>query len=415
LRIRTVITGMGVVTPIGIGLEAFWESLIQGRSGVGRITRFDPDGFRCRIAGEVKGFDPTPYIEAKDLKRMILFTQYACVASKMAIEDAGLELERIDPKRVGVYIGSGIGGLEVMEEEHKRFIEEGPRRIGATFIPKLIIDIAAGWVSILFGFKGPNLSCVTACATGAHAIGEAYRIIQRGDADVMIAGGTEAAITPLALAGFSASRSLSSRNEEPNRASRPFDLERDGFVMGEGAGILVLESSTHAMARGAHVYAEVVGYGLSGDAYHLTAPCPDGEGAALAMEMALRDAGLHPQDIGYINAHGTSTQLNDKVETDAIKRVFGDYAYRIPISSTKSMTGHMLGAAGGVELVASALTIERGKIHPTINYERPDPQCDLDYVPNEAREAEVDVALSNSFGFGGHNAVLIIRRFNGEG
>lgn len=415
MRIRTVITGMGVVTPIGIGLEAFWESLIQGRSGVGRITRFDPDGFRCRIAGEVKGFDPTPYIEAKDLKRMILFTQYACVASKMAIEDAGLELERIDPKRVGVYIGSGIGGLEVMEEEHKRFIEEGPRRIGATFIPKLIIDIAAGWVSILFGFKGPNLSCVTACATGAHAIGEAYRIIQRGDADVMIAGGTEAAITPLALAGFSASRSLSSRNEEPNRASRPFDLERDGFVMGEGAGILVLESSTHAMARGAHVYAEVVGYGLSGDAYHLTAPCPDGEGAALAMEMALRDAGLHPQDIGYINAHGTSTQLNDKVETDAIKRVFGDYAYRIPISSTKSMTGHMLGAAGGVELVASALTIERGKIHPTINYERPDPQCDLDYVPNEAREAEVDVALSNSFGFGGHNAVLIIRRFNGEG
>lgn len=402
---------MGVVTPVGIGLDDFWESLIHGRSGVGRITRFDPKGFRSQIAAEVKGFDPTLYIDEKDLKRMALFTQYACVASKMAIEDAGIEPEKLDRKRVGVYIGSGIGGLDVIEEEHKRLLEDGPRRITPTFIPRLIIDIASGWVSILFGFKGPNMACVTACATGAHAIGEAYRIIEMGDADIMIAGGAEAAITPLALAGFSASRSLSTRNNEPERASRPFDLERDGFVIGEGAGIVVLESLDHAMARGAHIYAEIKGYGLTGDAYHLTAPSPDGEGAAMAIEMALKEAGLAKEDIGYINAHGTSTQLNDRCETDAIKKVFGKHAYKIPISSTKSMTGHMLGAAGGVELVATALTIERGKIHPTINYQTPDPRCDLDYVPNIAREVEVDAAISNSFGFGGHNAVLVLKRF----
>ena len=411
MKRRVVITGCGVVTPVGIGLDDLWDSLINGRSGIGRVTRFDPGGYRCQIAAEVKDFDPAPYIEEKDLKRMARFVQFACAASKMAVRDANLDVEREDPRKIGVLIGSGIGGLDIIEEEHKRLLKGGPGRVSPLFIPKLIIDIASGWVSILFGLRGPNSAVVTACATGAHAIGDACRIVERGEAEAMITGGTEAAITPLALSGFSAARSLSTHNEEPERASRPFDARRDGFVMGEGAGVVILESLEHAKKRGARIYAEVAGFGMSGDAYHLTAPSPEGKGAAEAISMALQDAGLRPGDVDYINAHGTSTQLNDKCETMAIKSVFGEHAYKILISSTKSMTGHLLGAAGGVEFIVTLLTIEKGVIPPTINYEVPDPDCDLDYVPNSLREADVDVAVSNSFGFGGHNAVLVVKRF----
>lgn len=411
MKRRVVITGCGVVTPVGIGLDDLWDSLINGRSGIGRVTRFDPGGYRCQIAAEVKDFDPAPYIEEKDLKRMARFVQFACAASKMAVRDANLDVEREDPRKIGVLIGSGIGGLDIIEEEHKRLLKGGPGRVSPLFIPKLIIDIASGWVSILFGLRGPNSAVVTACATGAHAIGDACRIVERGEAEAMITGGTEAAITPLALSGFSAARSLSTHNEEPEKASRPFDARRDGFVMGEGAGVVILESLEHAKKRGARIYAEVAGFGMSGDAYHLTAPSPEGKGAAEAISMALQDAGLRPGDVDYINAHGTSTQLNDKCETMAIKSVFGEHAYKILISSTKSMTGHLLGAAGGVEFIVTLLTIEKGVIPPTINYEVPDPDCDLDYVPNSLREADVDVAVSNSFGFGGHNAVLVVKRF----
>lgn len=411
MKRRVVVTGAGVVTPIGIGLPDFWDSLIQGRSGVGRITRFDTEGYRCQIAAEVRNFDPGPYIEEKDRRKMARFAQFACVASKMAVDDANLDLSKEDPKRVGVLIGSGIGGLDVIEEEHTRILSGGPRKVSPLFIPRLIIDIASGWVSIFFGLRGPNSAVVTACATGAHAIGDASRIIERGDAEVMIAGGVEAAITPLALAGFSAARSLSTRNEEPERASRPFDRDRDGFVIGEGAGIVILESAEHALNRGARIYAEMAGFGMSADAYHLTAPSPEGEGAAEAISMALADADLDPTDVDYINAHGTSTLLNDRCETLAIKRVFGESAYKIPVSSTKSMTGHLLGAAGGVEFIVMLLAINKGAIPPTINYQIPDPGCDLDYVPNSPRVGEVDVAISNSFGFGGHNAVLVAKRF----
>lgn len=414
MKRRVVITGMGAITPLGTGLSAFWEGLIAGRSGVSRITRFDPSQFSTQIAGEVRDFDPTAYIDRKDARRMDRFTQFAVAGARMAVEDAGLDDDAVDWERVGVLIGSGIGGIQTLEEQCRILWEKGPERVSPFFVPMMIPDMASGQVSIALGAKGHNACTVTACASGTNAIGDAFRVIQRGAADIMITGGTEAAVSPLSIAGFCSAKALSRRNDAPEAASRPFDKDRDGFVMGEGAGILVLEALDHALKRGARIYAEVVGYGCTGDAYHITAPAPEGEGARRAMEAALQDAGIPPEAVGYINAHGTSTEYNDKYETLAIKRVFGEAAYSIPISSTKSMTGHLLGAAGGVEAIAVALTLANGVIPPTINYETPDPECDLDYVPNKARVQQVDVALSNSFGFGGHNAVLVFRRYPSE-
>ena len=410
-RKRVVVTGVGVVSPIGIGTEAFWNALVNGVSGVGPITHFDASEFATRIAAEVKDFDPEQYVERKDAKRMDRFVQMAVAASFLAVQDSDLKVADLDANRIGVLIGSGIGGTSTWEEQHKILLEKGPRRVSPFFVPMLISDMASGMVSILLGAKGPNLGIVTACATGTHAIGEAAAIVSRGDADVMIAGGSEAAITPMAVAGFCAARAMSTRNEEPERASRPFDLNRDGFVMGEGAGVVIVESLDHALARGAKIWGEILGFGMSGDAYHITAPTPGGEGAARSMIAALQNAGLRPEQVDYINAHGTSTEDNDKTETAAIKSVFGDYAYKVPISSTKSMTGHLLGAAGAVEAIACLCTIKNGIIPPTINYETPDPECDLDYVPNKARKQDVCVAMSNSFGFGGHNATLILGKF----
>jgi len=410
MKRRVVVTGIGVVSPVGNNVKEFWHALCAGKSGVARIERFDPAPFSSQIAGEVRGFSPEEYLDKKEARRMDRFTQFAMVAAIEAVKDAGITEIDFDPDRVGVLVGSGIGGLEIFEKQHSTLLERGPERVSPFFIPMLIIDMAAGRIAIQFNFRGPNAAIATACASGAHAIGEAFKIIQRGDADVMVTGGTEAAVTPLGLAGFCAMKALSTRNDEPERASRPFDRLRDGFVIAEGGGIVVLEDYEHAKARGAHIYAEVIGYGATGDAYHITAPDPEGDGAARAMEEALRDAGVNPEDVSYINAHGTSTQLNDKCETIAIKRVFGEYAYRIPVSSTKSMTGHLLGAAGAVEFIACALAIRDGVVPPTINYEEPDPDCDLDYVPNEAREINVEIALSNSLGFGGHNATLILRK-----
>ncbi|HEY8498021.1 MAG TPA: beta-ketoacyl-ACP synthase II [Limnochordales bacterium] len=411
LRRRVVVTGMGVVSPVGIGLDAFWSALVEGRPGVGPITRFDASGLDCRIAAEVRDFDPERFMDRKEARRTDRFAQFALAASLMAIQDAGLEDRVPLGDRAGAVIGSGIGGMDTWESGHRTLLERGPGRVSPFTVPMMIPNMAAGLVSIRFGLRGPNRCTVSACASGADAIGDAFRIVQRGDADVMLAGGAEAAITPFAIAAFAAARSLSTRNDDPPRASRPFDRDRDGFVMGEGAGILVLESLEHARARGARIHAEIVGYGATADAFHITQPAPEGRGAARAMQAALQDAGLEPEAVGYINAHGTSTEYNDWYETVAIKQVFGEHAWRIPISSTKSMTGHLLGAAGGVEAIASVLTIERGVIPPTINLEHPDPRCDLDYVPNRARPARVDVALSNSFGFGGHNAVLVFRRY----
>ncbi|MBE3598055.1 MAG: beta-ketoacyl-ACP synthase II [Limnochordaceae bacterium] len=408
---RVVVTGMGVVSPIGTGLETFWAALVEGRPGVGPITRFDPSGLDCRIAGEVRDFEPTRYMDRKEARRSDRFIQMAIAASVMAVEDAGLDPDRPLGPGAGVVIGSGIGGMETWESSFRTLIEKGPDRVSPFTVPMMISNMAAGMVSIRFGAEGPNRCTVSACASGADAIGDAFRIIQRGDADLILAGGSEAAITPFAIASFSAARSLSTRNDEPERASRPFDRDRDGFVMGEGAGIVVLEALEHALARKARIHAEVIGYGATGDAYHITQPAPEGRGAARAMELALQDAGVAPTDVGYINAHGTSTEYNDWYETVAIKRVFADYAYRLAVSSTKSMTGHLLGAAGGVEAIATVLAIERGVLPPTINLDHPDPRCDLDYVPHKARPAHVDVALSNSFGFGGHNAVLVFRRY----
>lgn len=414
MRRRVVITGMGVITPIGNTIEQFWHNLINGVSGIGRITSFDTTEYTTHIAGEVRDFDPEKYIDKKEAKRMDRFAQFAVAATKMALEQARLDIRSTNPERVGVYIGSGIGGLATLEENYKTLLEKGPRRVSPFLIPMMIANMGSGIVSITFGAKGPNSSPISACATGTHAVGDATEIIRRGKADVMIAGGSEATIRPLALAGFGNMKALSTRNDEPTKASRPFDRDRDGFVMSEGAGILILEELEHAKRRGAKIFAEVAGYGMSGDAYHLTAPAPEGEGAARAMMEAILDAGLKPEDVDYINAHGTSTDYNDKFETLAIKRVFGDHAYRLAVSSTKSMTGHMLGAAGGVEAIATALTIAEGIIPPTINYENPDPDCDLDYVPNVARRAKVDVAISNSLGFGGHNASILLRRYNGD-
>ena len=407
---RVVITGMGALTPIGNTVEEYWASLAAGKGGVGPITRFDASEHTCKIAAELKGFDVGRYIDPKEARRMDPFVHYAIAAAKMAVEDSGLEITPKNASRVGVLVGSGIGGVHTWEAQHKVLLEKGPARVSPFFVPMLIANMGAGQISIIFGAKGPNSTVVTACTTGTNAIGDAFEIIKRGDADAMIAGGAEAAICPLSCAGFCNAQAFSTRNDEPEKASRPFDAKRDGFVIGEGAGILILEDLEHARARGAKIRAEIIGYGMTGDAYHMTAPAPEGEGAARCMQAAIDDAGIRPEDVSYINAHGTSTELNDKFETMAIKTVFGDYAYKVPISSTKSMTGHLLGAAGAIEAIACVRAIEEGLIPPTINYEFPDPDCDLDYVPNTARKANLEIAISNSFGFGGHNATIVIKR-----
>jgi 3-oxoacyl-[acyl-carrier-protein] synthase II len=403
------VTGVGLVSPLGIGNDENWDALVAGRSGVGPITRFDASGFACRIAGEVKGFDPSLYIEKKEIKKMDTFIHYAMAAAQFAMKDSELPVNDGNRERIAVVIGSGIGGLPIIEETQKNYLQKGVRVISPFFITALIANEAAGNVSIRYGLKGPNLTTVTACTTGAHAVGEAYRMIQYGDADAAIAGGTESVITPLAVGGFAVMRALSTRNDEPERASRPWDLDRDGFVMGEGAGLVILEEMEAAKKRGARIYAELVGYGLSGDAYHIAAPSEDGDGPARVMKNALLDAGIEPEQVGYINAHGTSTPMGDRVETIAIKMVFGDYAKKVAVSSTKSSTGHLLGAAGGLETGIVALALHHGILPPTINYETPDPECDLDYVPNVAREKRVEYALSNSFGFGGTNGCLVLK------
>ncbi len=408
---RVVITGVGAVTPLGNTAEEFWAGLLEGRSGIGPITRFDATDFPTRIAGELKGFDPLKYIDRKDDRKFDPFLKYAVACATMAVEDAALKTDSVDPTRFGVLVGSGIGGLETLLGNYEVLRTKGPDRVSPFFIPMLIVNMASGVISMRLGAKGPNSSVVTACATGNHAIGDATKIIERGDADVMIAGGSEAIIIPLTIAGFCQMKAMSTRNDDPTRASRPFDAERDGFVCGEGGGLVVLESLEHARRRDARIYAEVVGYGMTGDAHHMTAPDPEGDGAARSMAAALRDAGLEPSAVGYINAHGTSTPYNDKFETLAIKRVFGEHARKLAVSSTKSMTGHLLGAAGGIEAIATAFALHHGVLPPTINYEKPDPECDLDYVPNQPRKQEVEVALSNAFGFGGTNATLAFRKF----
>ncbi len=408
---RVVVTGVGMITPLGIGVDASWNNLIAGKPGIRKITQFDASAFPTQIAGEVLEFTPEDYIEPKEVKKMDRFIHFSIAAASMAINDAGLKITDRNAERVGVIVGSGIGGLHAMEHYHSVLLEKGPRKITPFFIPMLIVNLAAGQISIKFGAKGPNSTVATACATGSHAIGDAYKIIQRGDADIMIAGGTEAVITPLGIGGFNAMKALSTRNSEPEKASRPFDAARDGFVMGEGAGILILERLESAMDRGAKVYAEIIGYGMSADAYHITAPAPGGEGAARCMHMALRDGGISPLEVDYINAHGTSTKYGDEIETNAIKTVFGEHAYKIAVSSTKSMTGHLLGAAGGVEAVVTILSIYNNIVPPTINLDNPDPECNLDYVPHHARKMTVNNALTNSFGFGGTNACLLFRKF----
>ncbi|MBI3636971.1 MAG: beta-ketoacyl-ACP synthase II [Candidatus Rokubacteria bacterium] len=418
-RRRVVITGLGALTPLGNTTEEFWSALMQGRSGIGPITKFDAmekdatgnHRFATRIAGEVRNFDELKYVDKKEARRLDPYLKYAVACSVMAVEDSGLDTGKVDGTRFGVLIGSGIGGITTLLDNHRTLLDKGPDRVSPFFIPMLIINMASGLVSMRFGAKGPNSAVVTACATGNHAIGDAFRLIQRGDADVMIAGGAEAIIIPLTIAGFCAMKAMSTRNDDPEHASRPFDAERDGFVCGEGGGVVVIESLEHARRRDARIYAEVIGYGLTGDAHHMTAPDPEGDGAARAMQGALRDAGLDAGNVGYINAHGTSTPYNDKFETIAIKRVFGEHARRLAVSSTKSMTGHLLGAAGGVEAIATALALHHGVLPPTMNYEKPDPDCDLDYIPNQARKQDVEVALSNAFGFGGTNATLAFRKY----
>ncbi|MBV9494783.1 MAG: beta-ketoacyl-ACP synthase II [Acidobacteria bacterium] len=407
---RVVVTGIGMISPLGIGNESNWQGLIEGRSGIGRITKFDASQFACQIAGEVRGFNPENWIEKKEVKKSDTFIHYAIAASQMAVDDSRLDLKAEDSDRVGVIIGSGIGGLPLIEEMHQKMMERGPSRISPFFIPGLIVNLASGQISIRFGAKGPSSAPATACATGAHAIGDAAKIIRYDEADVMFAGGSEAVITPLAVGGFAAMRALSKRNDEPERASRPWDLDRDGFVMGEGSGVLILEEREHAIARGAHIYCEITGYGMSSDAHHITSPAEDGSGMMRVMQRALKDAGLEHTAIDYINAHGTSTEVGDKTETVAIKRVFGDHAYKLAVSSTKSMTGHLLGAAGGLESAIAALAVENDIMPPTINYETPDPECDLDYVPNTARKKVLRHMMSNSFGFGGTNATLIFSK-----
>jgi 3-oxoacyl-[acyl-carrier-protein] synthase II len=404
---------MGVVSPVGLTIEEFWKNLLDGKSGVGYITKFDTTNFATKFAAEVKNFDPVNYMDRKLAQRMDIFTQFAMAATEMAIQDAGLNSDsKIDKERVAVVYTSGIGGMWTYHTQHELFFKTGsPRHISPFTVPMMIIDIAAGYISIRYGYKGPNYATVSACASSANAITDAVMLIERGLADVVITGGTESAICPMAIGSFNAMRALSTRNDAPEKASRPFDADRDGFVMGEGAGTLILESLEHALNRGAKIYAEVAGFGLTADAYHITAPAPNGEGAARSMSMALKDAGLLPEDIDYINAHGTSTKENDKNETQAIKTVFGEHAYKLAVNSTKSMIGHLLGAAGAVEAIATILSITTGKIHPTINYENPDPECDLFYVPNKAIDREVKAAISNSFGFGGHNVSIVFKKF----
>jgi 3-oxoacyl-[acyl-carrier-protein] synthase II len=411
---RVVITGCGVVSSLGQDVSTFWNNLLAGKSGVSHIESFDVSNYNTKIAAEIKDFNPEDYMDRKDVKRADRFAQFGVAGAKIAIEHAKLEITEENAHRIGVYVGSGIGGLQTWEEQHEILLNKGPKRVSPFFIPMMIANMASGLISIMTGAKGPNSASISACATGTHAIGDAFHIIKRGHADVMLAGGTEATIRPTAVAGFNSARALSTRNDEPEKASRPFDAERDGFVMGEGAGVVVLESLEHALKRGANIIAEVVGYGMSGDAYHLTSPAPEGEGASRSMMEAIKDANLQPSDIDYINAHGTSTDYNDKFETLAIKNTFGEHAYKLAVSSTKSMTGHLLGAAGGVETIVCALSIQDQIVPPTINYEHPDPDCDLDYVPNEARNTKVDVALSNSLGFGGHNATIILRKYEKE-
>lgn len=404
---------MGLVIPSGIGVKTAWKNVCEGKSGIGPLTRFDTNGFETKIAAEIKGFNPERYIEKKEIKKMDLFIQYAMGAAHEAIEDSRLQITPENADRIGVIVGTGLGGLPTLEKYHQILLERGPSRISPFFIPMLIANLASGHIAIRFGAKGPNICLVTACATGAHCIGDAYRAIQYGDADAIIAGGTEANITPLTIGGFNAMKALSTRNEEPEKASRPFEKNRDGFVVAEGAGIVILEELEFARKREARIYGEIVGYGYTGDAYHITAPSPDGDGAVRCMRMAIKDAGLQPEEIDYINAHGTSTRVNDRIETIAIKTVFGEYAKRIPISATKSMTGHLLGAAGSTEAIFTLLAICEGILPPTINYEEPDPECDLDFVPNVARRQPVKIGMSNAFGFGGTNATLIIRSFFG--
>ncbi|MGA2588730.1 MAG: beta-ketoacyl-ACP synthase II [Bryobacteraceae bacterium] len=408
---RVVVTGVGLLSSVGIGTEATWQGVLAGKSGIGRITAFDATLFSCQIAGEVQGFDPARYIEKKEIKKMGRFIQFAIAAADCALSSSGLRVEPEQAERTGVYIGSGIGGFEVIEREHQTLLEHGPRRISPFFIPATIVNLASGYVSIRTGAKGPNSATATACTTSAHSIGDSFKIIQRDDADAMICGGTEACITPMGIGGFAAMRALSTRNNEPQRASRPFDLHRDGFVVGEGSGILVLEELESARRRGAHILAEIVGYGMSADAFHVTAPPPDGHGAVRVMQVAMKDAGIEGHQIQYINAHGTSTDVGDRAETAAIKRCFGDHARKLAVSSTKSMTGHLLGGAGGLEAGLTVLAIRDQVAPPTINYETPDPECDLDYVPNRARPMRIDYALSNSFGFGGTNGALIFKRY----
>ena len=407
---RVVITGIGVVSPLGCGNAKNWDALVNGRSGIGPITRFDASAMPVRIAGEVKDFNPEDFIDKKEIKKMDLFIQYSLAAAQFAMEDSGLAVTEENAERVGVLVGAGLGGLPTIEKYHSAFLEGGYKKISPFFIPMLIINLAPGHISIRYGAKGPNISSVSACATATHSIGDAYHIIKRGDADAMIAGGTESTVTPLGIGGFAVMKALSDRNDNPQAASRPFEKNRDGFIMGEGAGIVILEEYEAARKRGAKIYAEVAGYGLTGDAYHLTAPAPGGEGAARCMKMALANAGVNPEQVGYINAHGTSTPMNDLYETMAIKTVFGNHAASVKISSTKSMTGHLLGAAGGIEAVFSCMAMEKGVIPPTINYEEPDPECDLDYTPNTACEARIEYAMSNNFGFGGTNASLLFKK-----
>jgi 3-oxoacyl-[acyl-carrier-protein] synthase II len=404
---------MGLVIPTGIGVKTAWKNICQGHSGIGPLTRFDAYGFETKIAGEVKGFDPEIYIEKKEIKKMDLFIQYSLAATQEAVEDAQLKITPGNCEQIGVIVGTGLGGLPTIERYHKVLLEKGPGRITPFFIPMLIANLASGQIAIQFGAKGPNTCVVTACATGAHCIGDAFRVILYGDAEVMIAGGTEANITPLTIGGFNAMKALSTRNDEPEKACRPFEKNRDGFVVAEGAGIVILEELGFALKRNAKIYGELVGFGYTGDAYHITAPPPDGDGAARCMRMAIKDAGLRPEDIDYINAHGTSTPLNDLTETLAIKTVFGEHAKKVPISATKSMTGHLLGAAGSTEAIFTLLAIRDGIIPPTINYEKPDPECDLDYVPNFARQKSLNVVMSNAFGFGGTNATLVFKNFSG--
>ncbi len=413
MKKQVVVTGLGVVTAVGIGVDGFWQNITSGVSGVERLTLLDTSNLDVKIGAEIKEFDPAQYMDRKEVKRTDRFVHFAVAATQMALADSGLEINSANADEIGVVIGSGIGGMKTFEEQYRTCLEKGPKRVSPFFIPMMIPDMASGFVSIVTGAKGPNHTVVTACASGTHSIGDSFRIIQNGEADAMITGGSEAAITQLTYGGFSSAGALSTNNDDPKGASRPFDLNRDGFVMGEGSGILLLEELEHAKRRGAKIYAEVVGFGESGDAYHMTSPDPEGAGAAKAMRRAISDAGITPEKISYINAHGTSTAANDKLETMAIKNVFGEAAYRIPVSSTKSMTGHLLGAAGGVEAIISVLALKHGTIPPTINYQTPDPECDLDYVPNQARKSVLEYVLSNSLGFGGHNACLAFKKYHG--